>query len=110
MISSVDSYRTSLTQIIEQTTLDESNWNYDAWKEAWNGIDEDVLQDAFSQHTLALSLFEGLGEISHRDCKSIDRVKQKMVEQTPGKESYFKVVSDFIAVRISCKVTEIQEK
>lgn len=33
-----------------------------------------------------------------------------MTEQTPGRENFFKVVSDFVAVRVPCEVTEIQGK
>jgi hypothetical protein len=33
-----------------------------------------------------------------------------MTEQLLGKENYFKVVSDFVAVRIHCNVNEIQQK
>src|SRR5204862_7244585 len=45
-----------------------------------------------------------------RKCKSMKRVKNKILEQYPNRENYFKVVCDFLAVRIHCDVNQIKDK
>lgn len=109
-ISDISIYRENLSGVIKELTLHESKWNSEVWKKAWNGINQNVLNDAFDQHGLVRSIFSGIGDISQRNCKSLARVEKKMTEQTPGRENFFKILSDFVAVRIDCNVDEIQGK
>jgi hypothetical protein len=110
MCSATVSFRDSLATTVKALTLDESKWKSEDWKPTWNGINQEVLNDAFNQHGIVRTLFSDLGEITQRNCKSIARVEKKMTEQSTGRENYFKVVSDFVAVRVPCEVTEIQGK
>jgi hypothetical protein len=110
MSSALSIYKERLSSTVKELTLHESKWNAEGWKKAWIGIDQRVLNDAFDQHGLVRSIFSGLGEISTRPCKSAARVEKKMTEQAPGRENFFKVVSDFVAVRVHCEVNEIQGK
>lgn len=108
-ISPID-YRNKLSTEVNQLTLHESNWKSVAWKKTWEGINQEILNDAFNQHDLVKATFKSVGTIEPRKCKSITRVEKKMTEQAPGRENFFKVVSDFVAGRIYCNVNEIQEK
>jgi len=109
-MSSVLIFKEYLESTVKKLTLNESNWNSEEWKKIWARINQDVLNDAFDQHELVCSIFSDIGEISQRNCKSIVRVEKKKTEQAPGRENYFKVVSDFVAVRMHCDVKEIQGK
>lgn len=103
-------FRTAVATTVKELTLNETNWKAEGWKNLWSQIDQEVLNDAFNQHGVIRSFFSNLGHIDARRCKNIVRVQKKMMEQSLGRENYFKVVSDFNAVRIPCDVTEIQEK
>lgn len=110
MNSDLSIYRESLSSTVKELTLHESKWNSEGWKKAWNGINQNVLNDAFDQHGVVRSIFSNIGEIAQRNCKSVARVEKKMTEQMSGRENFFKVVSDFVAVRVHCDVKEIQGK
>jgi hypothetical protein len=103
-------YNVSISNIVNQLTLNESNWKNENWKQAWPLIDQEVLNEAFGKHALIQTLFHDLGEIIPRKCKSLARVEKKMSEQPAGRENYFKVVCDFIAVRVHCNLEEMQSK
>lgn len=110
MTSFVSDYKNSLAETVKQNTLDESNWRSEDWKNIWKGLSQDVLNDAFNQHSTVRAIFSDIGEITQRKCKSMARVEQKMTEQNVGRENFFKVVSDFVAVRIHCNISEMQKK
>lgn len=110
MQSLVGDYKVSLAEVVKQNTLSESNWRSEDWKKTWIGLNQDVLNDAFNQHGLVKDIFTDIGEIAQRNCKSLPRVEKKMTEQSQGRENYFKVVSDLVAIRINCDVSEIQGK
>lgn len=103
-------FREDVTTTVKELSLNESNWKSEGWKKIWGAITQETLNDAFNQHGVVRDLFSNLGEIEQRNCKSLARVQKKMTEQAPGRENYFKVVSDFVAVRIPCEVSEIQGK
>jgi hypothetical protein len=109
-MNTISSFKDCLVEVVNQTTLHESNWGSENWKQLWSKINQEVLTDAFQKHAIVRSIFSDLGEITPRNCKSLSRVEKKMTEQAPGRENYFKVVSDFVAGRIHCNVNEIQAK
>ena len=103
-------FRTAVAATVRELGLNEVNWKAEGWKNLWSQVNQEVLNDAFNQHGSIRLIFSGLGQIDARNCKNIVRVQKKMTEQPSGRENYFKVVSDFDAVRIPCDVTEIPEK
>lgn len=107
---SISEYRGCLREVVKELTLHESKWGSEEWRQAWKGINQEVLNDAFAQHGIVCTLFADIGEITQRNCKSLARVEKKMAEQAQGRENFFKVVSDFVAVRVPCELSEIQEK
>jgi hypothetical protein len=98
-----------LSDIINKVGLDESNWGNAEWKSLYEHITQDTLNDAFNTHNVLQKTFPEL-EMITRKCKSLKRVNKKMEEQNPYKINYFKVISDFIAVRIHCQVNQIKDK
>lgn len=110
-MNTIDSFKDCLADVINQTTLHEANWRSENWKKTWSNINQEVLTDAFEKHEIIHSIFSDIGDITPRPiCKSISRAEKKMSEQAPGRENFFKVVSDFVAGRIHCNVNEIQSK
>lgn len=103
-------FRTAVAATVRELGLNEANWKAEGWKNLWSQVDQEVLNDAFNQHGSIRLIFADLGQIDARNCKNIARVEKKMTEQPAGRENYFKVVSDFTAVRIPCGVTEIRTK
>jgi hypothetical protein len=103
-------FRGCLATTVKELSLAESNWKAAGWQKLWGGISQEILKDAFNQHDTVHSLFATVGAITQRSPKPLARVQKKMTEQTPGRENFFKVVSDFVAARVSCEVTEIQAK
>ncbi len=110
MVSSIDSFKSALADVVKNTTLNEKFWALESWKGLWENINQSILEDASKQHALVASIFSKLGNISARNCKSLARVQKKMTEQRAGRENYFKVISDFVAIRVHCEVSEIQSK
>ena len=106
----VSGYRGCVATVVKELSLHESKWASEGWKKAWSGLNQEDLNDAFNQHGVVSAIFSDIGEITQRNCKSIARVEKKMTEQAPGRENFFKVVSDFVAVRVPCEVGEIQGK
>lgn len=106
----VSGYRAALLDTVKSTPLDKLQWGNERWKALWPRLDDNVLNDAFNQHGLVCSIFSELGEISQRKCKSMTRIEKKKEEQEPGEENFFKVVSDFIAIRVYCDVEQIEGK
>lgn len=109
-MNNVSNFKANMTEVVNQTTLHESNWRSDNWVKLGKQVDQNVLTDAFEQHGIVKSIFNDIGEIIPRKCKSMARVEKKMTEQPNGRENYFKVVSDFVAIRIHCEVKEIPGK
>ena len=105
---SVDNFKSNLSNIVKELSLDELNWSSEKWKSL--SIDQEILTDAFEKHSLIKVYFSEIGDIITRKCKSIKRVEKKKMEQIPNRENYFKVISDFLAVRIHCDVNQIKEK
>jgi hypothetical protein len=109
MSISPDDFKKQLNDVIACVTLHESNWNSEKWKSLYELINQEVLTVAFEKHDLVKLTFPKLDMIT-RNCKSIKRVEKKMTEQPPSRENYFKVISDFIAVRIHCDIGQIANK
>lgn len=109
-MNSVSDFKANMTEVVRQTTLNESNWRSENWSNLWKDVDQNILNDAFEQHGTVQSIFQEIGEIIPRKCKSIARVEKKMTEQPNGRENYFKVLSDFVAVRIHCDVNQLPAK
>lgn len=110
MSISTDDFKKQLNDVIKTTSLDESSWNSEKWQSLFPLINQEVLTTAFEQHDFVQEIFPKLDNMITRNCKSITRVEKKMTEQKPGRENYFKVVADFIAVRIHCNVDQIANK
>jgi hypothetical protein len=110
MADFVDKYKLDLADLVEKNTLNESNWASEDWKMLGNQINQNIIDDAFNQHRELLILFNNINSIVQRPhSKSMFRIEKKMIEQTPGKENYFKIISDLMALRIYCDVVEIQK-
>lgn len=105
-----DIFKYNLNDIIKQISLNETSWNSEKWKSLFHFINQEVLNDAFEKHDLVKSIFSEIGDIIVRKCKTLARVEKKMTEQQSNRENYFKVISDFIAVRIHCNVDQIKDK
>lgn len=71
------SYRSCMASTITELGLQETTWNSEGWKKAWNGINQEILDDAFRQHDLVRSIFSDIGEITQRNCKSLARVEKR---------------------------------
>ena len=110
MMSTVILFKSCLADTIARTSLDQSHWRAEEWKVLWDKVNQEVLNDAFSQHGVILEIFSSLGKLEYRRCKSLARVHQKMNLQWLIEQDYFKVLSDFIAVRLHCPVGEIPSK
>lgn len=104
-------FRTAVAETVNELGLKETNWKAEGWKNLWSKVNQDVLDDAFSNNSVIYTTFSNLGRIEARSSsKNFTRVQEKMTEQTTGRENYFKVVSDYIAARVPCDVAEICEK
>lgn len=80
------------------------------WQKLSREVDQDILNDAWSQMIYMDHLFSELGEMGSRRVKFQERIVKKMQEVERRDQQYFKVVSDFIAFRVYCKVIEIDDK
>jgi hypothetical protein len=107
---SISAFKNTLSSTVKELTLSEANWKHESWKNSWECINQDCLNDAFAQHATLRALFASVGEMTERQCKHLARVQKKMTEQAPGRENYFKVVGDLVAVRLHCDVSEITKK
>src|SRR5204863_9228708 len=105
---SVENFKRNLNDVVKEITLDESNWNSEKWKLL--DINQEILTDAYEKHDLVKSMFPEIDNMITRKCKSMKRVKNKILEQYPNRENYFKVVCDFLAVRIHSDVNQIKDK
>ena len=104
------SFKYNLDNFVKQITLDETTWNSEKWELLFLFINQEVLTDAFEKHNLITDIFPEIGEIIARKCKSMTRIEKKMTEQYLNRENYFKVISDFLAIRIHCNVNQIKDK
>ena len=109
-MNTIASFRQSIAETVRENTLNEANWRNESWKKPWESMNQDVLNDAFKQHGLIKEIFSSVGDIVQRMCKSMSRIEKKKTEQAPGRENYFKVVSDLVAGRIHCEVNDIPKK
>lgn len=102
----VQLYRMALAQAVHTTGLDSTRWGVETWKNLFPHLNQEVLNDAHTTCQSLLPLFqEAVGTVECRPCKQMSRVSQKMTEQ-PN----FRVVSDLMAVRVPCEVTQIADK
>lgn len=108
-MTSIIDFKLILASIVAEETLHESSWAAPKWGELLDKINQNILDDAFNQHPKVEKLLSSVGHLEIRSCKTLGRVKKKMTEQR-GAENYFKCLTDFVAVRILCEVTEIPEK
>lgn len=80
------------------------------WQTLSQNVNQDILNDAYSQMLYTEHLFAELGEMTPRKVKYQERIVKKMQQVEGRDQQYSKVVSDFIAFRVNCKVTEIDDK
>ncbi|MBA3285137.1 MAG: hypothetical protein H0U27_08780 [Nitrosopumilus sp.] len=110
-VDNVSRFKDCLLDVVNKNGINQSNWGSTDWIESFNFIDQNVLNDAFNKHALINEIFKGIGDTVQRKCKTNARVQIKMEEkQRVGSENYFKVVSDFAALRIHCNLNEIMGK
>jgi len=96
--------------VVSNESLNSKNWKSDVWKSLASKIDQDVLNDAYNQHSSVKTIFNSIGTIIPRKCKKMSRIALKTAEVSERGGEYFKVISDFVAGRIHCKVEEIPSK
>jgi len=102
----MNSFKNNLDNIVKEISLNELNWKSEKWESLFVFINQEILTDAFEKHELVKSIFPEINDIITRKCKTIARVEKKMKEQM----DYFKVISDFLAVRLHCDVNQIKDK
>lgn len=100
---------TYLRHVVPATLMKEEYWSSVAWKEIAKSVTQTDLDLAHSKASIAKERLSTLGMCSERKPKTIKRVKEKILERTESGD-YFKVVSDLLAFRVNCSVTEIDEK
>lgn len=109
----VAAYREALASTAQRLTLNMANWKAAEWNDVIALVTQEVLHDAFQSRDTIVDLFQPhLGvRIESRGEKSLARVIQKITEQpaNPERHNFFKVVSDFFAVRVSCEVSQISD-
>lgn len=98
---------TSISIITKQLGLNADEWNNELWKETWNDINEDTVNDAFSMHQKINQILEPVGfPLTHRpNPKRLDRINEKKLDQKWTK-NYFKAVSDLCAIRYVANLTD----
>ncbi len=111
-IGEIASFKSAIAQTVSELGLDERKWGDEKWKSTWPLINQNVLDDAFNQQQVVRQIFPELS-INFRTCKTNTRILQKEIPENPARPPYghgFKVVSDFVAGRVNCPVTEILSK
>lgn len=113
-----DIFKSVIAVVVEKYGLREENWTEPAWKSTYALIDQNVLDHAFNDKRKAVeTIFSGLGVVSRPSSKSLTRVR---VKQEDGKyrkkienvviDNYFRPISDFLAMRIDCQLSEMENK
>lgn len=100
------SYCETLHEIVSNLGLSQDNWSDPEWTKLFPLISQDTLDDAKSKFGYFSSVFRFAFLV--RPVKSIERVQKKMTEQSHDYKNYFKVVSDFLAFRIECDLSEMK--
>lgn len=103
-------FKDTLRSIVSKESLNSMNWKSDSWKYLVTNINQEVLNDAFLQHEKLQNIFKTVGTIIPRKCKQMSRINLKTDEVSNRGSEYFKVVSDFVAGRIHCDVSELPKK
>ena len=103
-------FKSNLKNTIHNETLNSANWKNESWKLIVPDINQEILNDAFNQHSKISELFKNVGEIIPRKCKQMGRIVKKTSEISNRGGEYFKIFSDFVAGRIHCNVNEIPVK
>lgn len=102
-------FSTYLRHVVSATAMKEDTWCFVVWKEAAESVTQADLDLAHSKAVLVKERLSSLGITSQRKAKSLERVKEKILERAQSGD-YFKSVNDFIAFRVACDVGEIDEK
>lgn len=83
------------------------------WKELAEKVNQEILDDAYNRIPLVQSIYSSIGStfgLEARTKKQQYRIEKKLGEvsrRDSCDQQYFKVVSDFIAFRVSCEVSDI---
>lgn len=110
MANQINDFKQQLKENIHNHTLHADGWKSECWKDLIENITQDILDDAWSKHEIVQQLFETIGKIVPRKCKQLSRIIKKTDEVSKRGGEYFKVICDFVACRINCKVTDIPLK
>lgn len=103
-------FKTNLSACIDKVGLGIENWAAEEWKVLGTTLTQEIANDAFSHHEELTALLAYHLDQKHYvrpKAKDLKRIEKKLSEQYPGRENYFKVLSDLLAVRIHCDVTMI---
>lgn len=106
----VDTFKKNILDTVRRLTLDESNWGCSDWQDLFPAITQEILNDAFAQHKTVQTIFASTALLAPRSAKTMARIEQKIQILPPEKASYYKILSDFVAVRLNCKLEEIANK
>lgn len=107
-IESINHFRSIIKACVEESGLGPV-WYSEKSTHLVNIISQKNLDNAFESQKLIQEIFKSLGEISYRPTpKSYDRVKEKISQLPENNLNYFRVLSDFVACRLNCKVNDIQ--
>lgn len=112
-------FKRELARVAKVTKLAESEWGDEAWSNLIITLTQDTIDDAHAQneklHRLLFADTQKAFNLTQTDFrvtqrprkKRLSRVAEKYSDQRVGRENYFKVVSDLLAVRVVCRVTQI---
>ncbi len=106
----LEKFRSMLRNTVLNESLNASNWKSNSWKELADNLNQEILNDAFSQMENASIILQPVGTLIPRKCKQMTRITKKINEVGQRGGEYFKVLSDLVAGRIHCDVTEIPTK
>lgn len=104
-------FKTDLAACVAKVGLGSEKWGAEEWKTLGGALTQEILDDAFARTEQLREIFSG-GEFDDTlrpAAKELKRAEKKLSEQYPGRENYFKVVSDLLAVRLQCDVANIPE-
>jgi len=106
----IGTFRNKLRGVVVKQSLNITNWKSEAWKDLLVDLNQDILNDAFLQLPKVISIFEPVGLVIPRKCKQMSRITKKVDEVSNRGMEFFKVLSDFVAGRIHCRIDEMPSK
>ncbi len=106
----VGAFKADVKAVVAEQGLHVSNWKNGSYRTLSYQANREILEDAFKQQGLLKDIFSPLSLIFERSCKTVARLEAKRCEVEKRGGEHFKVVSDFVAARVPCKVREMADK